>query len=361
MIENVTIVDKNGNGILAEGLMFIHIKSTDIKYVFYTLNEIANGNRVKIYIAETADEVGKASPIDEDEWEFLKKTIISVAHKEEMPDIEHIKMTGVTFNISEPKKLAIEMQVKEALKEAQFARARSNENAQEEALFVDSSMLENKSEEVPVVGNSQSNIFENPPTPIETTPEIQNQAIDVQNTTPIPNSVAGNGLMDQSGLIGEPLMTDMLANSSLIDTPVLAEEPALGETVSAEETTKSVLTEEPTLVAPESIDDAKSEVQSETTKITQEEAIRCLETVLKYIKQNKEIKNINEVTPGNTSLETVEKTEEVLPLAEEPQKIEEQSIAETVPQTMPEETTAEIIVFLHNIEISNTILIMKIQ
>ena len=224
MIENVTIVDKNGNGILAEGLMFIHIKSTDIKYVFYTLNEIANGNRVKIYIAETADEEEQPKePIDEDEWEFLKKTIISVAHKEEMPDIEHIKMTGVTFNISEPKKLAIEMQVKEALKEAQFARARSNENAQEEALFVDSSMLENKSEEVPVVGNSQSNIFENPPTPIETTPEIQNQAIDVQNTTPIPNSVAGNGLMDQSGLIGEPLMTDMLANSSLIATPVLAE------------------------------------------------------------------------------------------------------------------------------------------
>ena len=78
MIENITIVDKNGNGILAEGLMYINVKPTNTKYVFYTLNEMVDADQTKIYIAETADAVGQASPIEDEEWKYLKKTIFGL-------------------------------------------------------------------------------------------------------------------------------------------------------------------------------------------------------------------------------------------------------------------------------------------
>ena len=68
MIENVTIIDKNGNGIIAEGLMYIEIKSINQKYVFYTLKEMVDNERIKELNREIIDEfidvvlIGKINP-----------------------------------------------------------------------------------------------------------------------------------------------------------------------------------------------------------------------------------------------------------------------------------------------------------
>ena len=120
-MNNVTIIDKNGNGILAEGVAYITIASETASknYVFYTLNEIVENGLTKIYIAEDVGEGPKDVKIADEEWADIKKTMVSILHAEALPNVTFNKMDGKTFNISEPKKLAIDLVKKQTLIDAQ--------------------------------------------------------------------------------------------------------------------------------------------------------------------------------------------------------------------------------------------------
>lgn len=59
-IEDIQIINKNGDGILAEGIANIKYTGNNKNYLIYTFNETVvnekNGNdNVKLYIAQTGD------------------------------------------------------------------------------------------------------------------------------------------------------------------------------------------------------------------------------------------------------------------------------------------------------------------
>ena len=329
MIENVTIVDKNGNGILAEGLMYINVKSTGTKYVFYTLNEMVDQDQTKIYIAETADAVGQASPIEEEEWKYLKKTMVSIAHNEELPDIEHIKMTGVTFNISDPKKLAVKLPVKQALKDTQFQKTLPGQAepvvTASSGSYFDQSVVavQEPVAEVPV--ENGINIFNNPPQPVITeTMPVENPIVQ-EMVAPIAPPVVQTQLIEtKEETIPEVITTPTNPSSGIIapmPTPEkLVEEPAIGTPVMPVE--KNVLAEEPSLTMPtnEVVEVAEEKVTQKENEVTREQAVEAMVTLIKYFGMSKEM--TDQVTQAIVN--NVEKTEEVV--EDKAQVIEEKKV-----------------------------------
>ena len=172
-MNNVTIIDKNGNGILAEGVAYITLSSETASknYVFYTLNEIVENGLTKIYIAEDVGEGPKDVKISDEEWADIKKTMVSILHAEALPNVTFNKMDGKTFNISEPKKLAIDLVKKQTLIDAQntnvLASAQAvpaNEPAASGGFFNAEVAGTNEPEKTQVT-EAIPNIFENPMQP----------------------------------------------------------------------------------------------------------------------------------------------------------------------------------------------------
>lgn len=122
MIENVTIVDKNGNGIIAEGIIYLQYLSNAKKYITYTLNEKVNNDLNKMYVAETTDEIGSLEKMPDEDWNIIKGILNNLSTGEESADIQFLKMNNDTFNIGIPKKLAITSEVKQALKDLYFKK-----------------------------------------------------------------------------------------------------------------------------------------------------------------------------------------------------------------------------------------------
>jgi len=176
-MNNVTIIDKNGNGILAEGVAYITLSSETASknYVFYTLNEIVENGLTKIYIAEDVGEGPKDVKISDEEWADIKKTMVSILHAEALPNVTFNKMDGKTFNISEPKKLAIDLVKKQTLIDAQntnvLASAQAvpaNESAASGGFF-NAEVAGTNVPEPTQVTEAIPNIFENPMQPEITT------------------------------------------------------------------------------------------------------------------------------------------------------------------------------------------------
>lgn len=303
MIENITIVDKNGNGILAEGLMYINVKPTNTKYVFYTLNEMVDADQTKIYIAETADAVGQASPIEDEEWKYLKKTMVSIGHKEELPDIEHIKMTGVTFNISEPKKLAIKLPVKQALKDTQFAKTLNSVtepvvgNAGGNTYF-DQSLVQEEVVETPQMVDQGVNIFSNPPQPIvdpiQAAPVQTIETPIVQETAPV-TPVVQTQLIDTT-VEGAPQFIETPTAPTVVQETVqpesnkFAEEPVLGtpatsinENVLVEETDLTMPAEKKTEEPAQEVETKEITETVENNGVSKEQAVDAMVTLIKYL------------------------------------------------------------------------------
>lgn len=120
-MNNVTIIDKNGNGILAEGVSYITISSetSSKNYIFYTLNETVENGLTKIYIAEITNGAPVEVRISDEEWANIKKIMVSILHSEDLPNVSFNKIDGNTFNVSEPKKLAIDLVKKQTLLDVQ--------------------------------------------------------------------------------------------------------------------------------------------------------------------------------------------------------------------------------------------------
>ena len=303
MIENITIVDKNGNGILAEGLMYINVKPTNTKYVFYTLNEMVDADQTKIYIAETADAVGQASPIEDEEWKYLKKTMVSIGHKEELPDIEHIKMTGVTFNISEPKKLAIKLPVKQALKDTQFAKTLNSVtepvvgNAGGNTYF-DQSLVQEEVVETPQMVDQGVNIFSNPPQPIvdpiQAAPVQTIETPIVQETAPV-TPVVQTQLIDTTveggpQFIETPTAPTVVQETVQPESNKFAEEPVLGtpatsinENVLVEETDLTMPAEKKTEEPAQEVETKEITETVENNGVSKEQAVDAMVTLIKYL------------------------------------------------------------------------------
>ncbi len=119
MDNNVKIVLGNGNVLDAVGISYIHIEATNKDYIFYSLNELANGNMDKIYIAEAAQNGTTPGPISDDEWINIKQIMLSISHSEPVNGISYKPLVGMTINVGDAKKLAIKGDKKQAFIDAQ--------------------------------------------------------------------------------------------------------------------------------------------------------------------------------------------------------------------------------------------------
>lgn len=376
MIENVTIVDKNGNGILAEGLMHIQVNNSsaavpnssaenkpNTKYVFYTLNEMVDADQTKIYIAETADQVGKAGPIEDEEWKYLKNTMISIAQNKDVPDIEYLKLTGTTFNISDPRKLAVKLNIKQALKNAQ--QAHNIAGIQDPVVggtsagtFFDQSVMAAPEPVEQTVAETQVNIFNNPPQPIITESVDNNPVVEEAPagittpevvTAPVVEPVVQTQLIDTSA--GEaPSIIETPTNPVQSELPEIrteqekfAEEPVIGNPVTVVD--NNVLAEEPQLLPPSEVEEGKqaepevtsvSPVVKEEKKVTRDDAIAAMVTLIEFFDMSP---NIAEQIKDGIVNNKVEKSD-AAPEIDTVTTIEEEPKVETVPVS---ETTSSIV------------------
>ena len=114
---NITIIDKNNNRIIAEGLTFFERLSTHEKYLFYTLNEQVDPDLVKMYVANVVDKIDAYNVIEQNEWKELVATMMKITHHEDTSDeITYLRMDQNEYMIgsAQPKKIAIKYDKKQA-------------------------------------------------------------------------------------------------------------------------------------------------------------------------------------------------------------------------------------------------------
>ena len=119
MDTNVKIILSDGNVLDAVGISFIHVDAFNKDYIFYSLNELANGNMDKIYIAEATQNGTTPNPLSDDEWYNIKQIMLNISHNEPVSGISYKPLNGLTFNVGEAKKLAIKGDKKQAFIDAQ--------------------------------------------------------------------------------------------------------------------------------------------------------------------------------------------------------------------------------------------------
>ena len=119
MDTNVKIVLNDGNTLDAVGISFIHVDANNKDYIFYSLNELANGNMDKIYIAEASQNGTSPGPLSDDEWNNIKQIMLNISHNEPVSGISYKPLNGLSFNVGEAKKLAIKGDKKQAFIDAQ--------------------------------------------------------------------------------------------------------------------------------------------------------------------------------------------------------------------------------------------------
>lgn len=175
MNENITIIDKNNNGILAEGIAFLKFPTTGKRYVIYTLNELVKNNMKKIYVGEVGETAGTLDKILDEEWAMIRDTLMPATSGNPIDGVECLPMGEGTFMIGIPKKLAVSDLAKQTLRgfyiEAMATRVdtSSNEPAVGDSnatpQFFSPEVSDAKKEDEVDTSSSMVNIFDTPMTP----------------------------------------------------------------------------------------------------------------------------------------------------------------------------------------------------
>lgn len=185
MNNKITIVDRNGNQIVAQAVSYITLSGNDInnEYLFYTLNEVVNGDLSKIYVAKVNSE---DLTITDPEWENVKRAMLAIVHQEEVIGLSYNSIVdeqglGKTFNIDLPRKIALKMDKLIGLQD-EYKLALSNPQ---------------NTSDTPAVGNTE--FFDKSLTQEETAPVVEN----------VPN--AFDGSMNATSVPGMGLPTGPIA------------------------------------------------------------------------------------------------------------------------------------------------------
>ncbi len=150
MNTKISIIDSNGNQIIADGVSYIVLSGEEYRheYLFYTLNEIVNGDLTKIYVAKVNEENNN---IDDFEWDNVKKAMLAIVHQEDIVGLSYEKMvdeTGAskTFKVDFPRKIALKMDKLVGLKD-EYKLALSNPDNTNDAPAVSSTQFFDKTDE----------------------------------------------------------------------------------------------------------------------------------------------------------------------------------------------------------------------
>lgn len=173
MNDSIQILNKNGDMMSVEGIAQVLLTATNKKYLFYTLNEKVDNDLTKIYIAETSDVQGSATPINDDEWNDIRKKMVKISHKEELPDVTYMPFGDGTINVGEAKKLAVTSVAKQAFKDAQATHTVSTNQTDTPVVTGQSSFFADTGASVADnQANETQSIFANPPIPETSTTEV---------------------------------------------------------------------------------------------------------------------------------------------------------------------------------------------
>ena len=321
MNENVQVINKNGDGMVAEGIAYIQLTETNKKYLFYTLNEKVDNDLTKIYIAEVSEQVGGANSINDAEWDDLRKKMVKISHKEELPEINYLNMNDQSFNVGEPKKLAVTTVAKQAFKDAQITHTVSTNQTDTPVVTGTSTFF--SQEETPSENQVEQNnesIFANPPQPVENavveeTPapvqqevveepavepiqpqvnEVAPEQVETQNTEVINETPEVQAIEPVAPVVGEPMIEQTTAPA----TPVLQPEAVIPETPVVPEVTEipvdsiapveavAPVMETPIIDTPEvSADTDTTNSGTAKTIISDEEALKAINVIQEYIDQ----------------------------------------------------------------------------
>ncbi len=231
MNENVTIIDKNNNGILAEGIAYIKFPTNGKRYIIYTLNEIVKNDMKKIYVGEVGETAGVLDKIPDDEWSIIRDTLMPVTSGNPIEGVECLSMGTASFMIGIPKKLAVSDLAKQTLR----------------SFYVEemASKVDTTSNEPAVESTPQFFSPEAPSVVSEEEPAIPTPMVNIFDTPLTPN-----------------------AEEQLPKEPTIMPQPAISS-------------DEVKVIPSES---TKEETESPKTSVTKEEALKALDVLMRYVK-----------------------------------------------------------------------------
>ena len=233
MNNKIYIVDRNGNQVIVEGISYIELKGDGYsnEYLFYTLNEIVNGDLNKIYVAKVNND---NLTIDDSEWDNVKKAMLAITHQEEVVGLSYKNMfdekgEGKVFKTEIPRKLALKLDKLTGIKDAYKIAMSNPENKSDTAAvggqFIDPELLVDKGNEnsidktntpsafdgtiqpsvpeaVPQVTVEQAPVVEAPPAvepaPVQTVTEVPAETPAVTPSVPEPAPVVETPAVEEA-------------------------------------------------------------------------------------------------------------------------------------------------------------------
>lgn len=214
MNNKVYIVDKNGNQIIAEGISYITLKGDGFSndYLFYTLNELVNGDLNKVYVAKVS-EVDKI--INDEEWNNVKRVMLAIVHGETVEGMSYNsifdeKGEGKTFNIDTPRKIAIKLDKLTGLRD-NYKLAITNPNS---------------NDNVAAVGNTENVVTTEvvTDTPVQNEVKVEEVTAPVVEQTTEPVKEETNVNVESANVVPTP----EVQTTTVVETPVTSvtvEEP----------------------------------------------------------------------------------------------------------------------------------------
>lgn len=319
MNDSIQILNKNGDMMAVEGIAHVMISGTSKKYLFYTLNEKVDNDLTKIYIAEASEEQGGANPIEDAEWEDIRKKMVKISHKEELDDVSYLPFGDSPMNVGEAKKLAVTSVAKQAFKDAQATHTISTNQTETPVVngtpsFFAPTQEGGESVQNPANDNSQ-NIFANPPTPVsvdanQSTSMDNGSQVQVVESAPEQSQVQGipatSAQLTENPAVEQNLATNGENSENIItqvevaqlpqepQNTVVEQTPAIQEIVVNEPAVETVQQEEKlienisTAPSANSVVDANI-IQVNATEqkeiISDEDALKAIEVIQEYIAQ----------------------------------------------------------------------------
>ena len=201
MNSNVTIMDRNGNQMSVQGVSYITLEGNGVKheYLFYTLNEIINGDLSKVYVAKVNE---PEMNISDDEWENVKRAMLAITHQEDLIGLTYNKLTddqgnGKVFNVEVPRKIALKMDKLLGLQD-EYKLALSNPNSDadipavaEKSTSIENNLSEEARPEVNIVNTSSPslNTVAQAVTVTQVEPQVKNLSnVQVSSVDSVPTS-----------------------------------------------------------------------------------------------------------------------------------------------------------------------------
>ncbi len=233
MNTKISIIDSNGNQIIADGVSYIVLSGDEYRheYLFYTLNEIVNGDLTKIYVAKVNEENNN---IDDFEWDNVKKAMLAIVHQEEILGLSYEKMvdetgTPKTFKVDFPRKIALKMDKLVGLKD-EYKLALSNPDNANDAPAVGGTQFFDKTDEKknePQVVTVQ-NAFDGSMSPQVVQPSAPAPAIAQNEPQAAPTPVAvETPTVVSTPVAPVPSEAPAIESAPVVQTPPVAQTPVV--------------------------------------------------------------------------------------------------------------------------------------